>query len=226
MSDLTANQLAERLGITKRHALNLLSTQAIAGRRLANGIWLANSDAIARYEVNATRGSGRTLDTATAWGLLWELSGLEADWLSPSTRARVFRRIREADISMIASVVSKRTRAHRYTAANTERAAANLIATGRTAAHLINSNLIEDRRHVCGYVRSGTVENYARSHFMVAKENGSDVLYDNTLPINYDASAMPPAVIAADLARSTDTRERSAGLQSLERLRQQWLAVR
>lgn len=85
MTDLTATQLAERLGVTKRRALDLLRTGTIAGRQLVNGMWLADGDAVARYEVSASRGSGRTLDTATAWGLLWELSGLEADWLSAST---------------------------------------------------------------------------------------------------------------------------------------------
>ena len=79
MVDLTATQLAERLGVTTRRARDLLRTGEITGHQLANGTWLADSDAVARYEVSASRGSGRTLDAATAWGLLWELSGLDAE---------------------------------------------------------------------------------------------------------------------------------------------------
>src|SRR5690625_5183151 len=127
MADLTATQLAERLGVTRRRALDLLRTDQIAGRQLVNGMWLAESDAVARYEISAHRGSGRTLDVATAWGLLWELSGLDANWLSASTRARVLRRIRNSDASAIVSAVSKRAKAQRFTAANGERASADLI---------------------------------------------------------------------------------------------------
>lgn len=114
--------------------------------------------------------------------------------------------------------------AHRFTAANSERAMPGLIRTGRTAADMIGTELIEDHRWVCGYVRSGTVEEYAKSHFMIPKPAGNDVIYDNTLPVDFGDDVMPAAVVAADLARSTDTRERSAGLRALERMRQEWLA--
>lgn len=224
MVDLTVTQVAERLRVTRRRALELLRTEAITGHRLANGTWLADSNSVARYEVTATRGSGRMLDVSTAWGLLWELSGLEANWLSASTRARVRRRIRESEASLLAAAVAKRSRARRYRAANAELAAENLIASGRAAANLIDTDLIEDRRQVCGYVRSGTVEHHAKTHFMIEARNGHDVLYENTLPVAYAAAAMPAAVIAADLATSIDTRERSAGLQALEEMRQRWLA--
>ncbi len=224
MADLTAAELAERLGVTKRRALDLLRTGSIGGRQLANGAWLADSDAVARYETVAARGSGRTLDAATAWGLLWELSGLSADWLSTSTRQRVRRRIRESDATAIASAVAGRTKAHRFTAANAERANAGLIRTGRAAANALESDLLEDNRQVAGYVREGTVASYAKANFMIASIDGRDVLYDNTVPVAYEADVMPAAVIAADLATSTDTRERSAGLRALEQLREQWLA--
>ena len=226
MVDLTATQLAERLGVTTRRARDLLRSERIAGRQLANGTWLADSDAVARYEVSASRGSGRTLDAATAWGVLWELSGLDAEWLSASTRARVRRRIRDSDAAAIAAVVSKRTRAHRFTAANAERASAGLIRTGRAAVSVLDTDLIQDSRQVAGYVRSGTVGDYAKTHFMIPTATGNDVIFENTLPIDYTAETMPAAVVAVDLTASTDTRERSAGLQALEEMRQRWLAAR
>lgn len=224
LTDLTASQLSERLGVTRRRALELLRSKTISGCQLANGTWLADPEAVARYEISARRGSGRTLDASTAWGLLWELSGLDAGWLTDSTRARVRRRIRNSDATSIAAAVASRTRAHRYTSANTERAAAALIRTGRSAASMLGTDLIDDRRNVAGYVRSGSVDDYARAHFMVEHVNGKDVLYENTLPIPYDADAMLPAVIAADLSASTDTRERSAALSTIEDLRLRWLA--
>jgi len=225
MTELTASELAERLGVTKRRALELLRTQIISGHQLANGTWLADGASVVRYQLSAPKGSGRTLDGATAWGLLWELSGLRADWLSASTYARVRRRIRERTPADIVALVSSRTKPHYFTAANVERASKGLIKTGRAASDQISSDLLSDTRHVCGYVRSGNVTEYARSNFMIARPTGLDVIYDNTLPFEYEGERMPPAVIAADLANSTDTRERSAGLSALTKLRDQWLAA-
>ena len=225
MNVLTATQLAKRLGISSRRARDLLRTDAIAGHQLPNGTWLADTDSVIRYEMNAERGSGRTLDPATAWGLLWELSGREAVWLTARTRARVHRRIRDSDAGEITRAVSQRSRTYRYSAANAERAAEGVIMTGRPVAHLVDSDLIEDRRRVCGYV-SGDVGDYAKSHFMVAKTNGQDLLFENTLPVQHGSKVMPEAVIAADLALSINTRERSAALRVLEELRSRWLANR
>jgi hypothetical protein len=227
MTDLTATELATRLGVTRRRALALLADNKISARRLANGTWLANADAVARFERTAQRGSGRTLSADAAWGLLWELSGLEVGWLSASTHARVRRRIREATGAEIATVVAARTSAHYFAAANAERASANLIQTGRTASEVLatlGADLITDRRRVSGYVRAGTVADYAVSNFMIAMADGSDVLFENTLPFEFAGDIMPSAVVAADLARSTDTRERAAGIQAIEELKKRWLA--
>ena len=94
MVDLTATELASRLGVSRRHAIDLLAEGSIAGRKLSSGAWLADADSVLRYETSARRGGGRKLDVDTAWGLLWELSGLEATWLTPSTLSRTRRRLR------------------------------------------------------------------------------------------------------------------------------------
>jgi hypothetical protein len=224
VTDLTATELASRLGISRRHAIDLLAEGAIDGHKLSSGAWLADADSVLRYETSARRGGGRKLDTGTAWGLLWELSGLHAAWLTPSTLSRVRRRLRTWSSEDLARAVSGRTRARRYRAANPAKAGAELIATGRSAAGQLRVGLMDDRRQVSGYVRHGETDDYARTHFMVASINGQDVLYDNTLPTTYDADTMPAAVIAADLAVSTDTRERSGGLRALAELRSAWLA--
>lgn len=225
MAELTVTELADRLGVTSRRARDLLGGGEIAGRQLASRAWLADSDSVLRYETSARRGKGRGLDAASAWGLLWELSGLDADWLTLSTHARLRRRIREAGADQIAKAVGRRAVARRYTAANVERASAGLIATGRAAVGSLGTDLIDDRQRVSGYVRDGSADDYAAQHFMVAEIGGQDVVYENTLPIRFDGDVMPQAVVAADLATSTDTRERSAGLRAIEELRQVWLAA-
>ena len=224
-SGLTPRMIRRVEDDLRTRARGLLDNRDIAGRQLPNRMWLVDSDSVLRYELSTRRGRGRGLDSASAWGLLWELSGLDADWLTQSTRARVRRRVRYSNADEIAKVVSKRTVAHRYTAANAERAAEGLIATGRAAASVLGTDLIDDRRRVSGYVREGSADDYAARHFMVAELAGQDVVYENTLPIQFAGDVMPPAVVAVDLTTSADTRERSAGLRAIEELRQAWLVA-
>lgn len=223
MNDLTTSELAARLGITRRHATELVGSGAVDGRQLSSGQWLASADSVVRYESRARRGKGRKLDTATAWGLLWELSGLEVTWLTPSTRSRVRARIRAMEPDAIARAVADRTRAYHFTAANAARAQTGLIATAAAVAGSLRVGLMDDSRRVSGYPRRQSVQDYARDNFMAPLLSGGDVLYENTLPIAYDSAAMPEAVIAADLATSTDTRERSGALRALQELRSAWL---
>lgn len=106
-----------------------------------------------------------------------------------------------------------------------ELATSELIRTGRAAVGVIGTDLIEDSSRIAGYVRSGSIDDYAGRHFMVSQVNGKDVLYEKTLPIEFEGAEMPTAVVAADLALSTDTRERSAALRALNEMRGRWLAA-
>jgi hypothetical protein len=226
MVDLTVAELAGRLGVTQRRANDIVSTGAVSARQLANGTWLIESDSVARYELRR-KSSGRSLSPPTAWGLLWELSDLRSTWLTESTRARVRKRIREWTVGEIATAVAVRTRMRRYRAANVDRVAADIIGSGRFATDAIDTDLLVDRRRVFGYVpRGADVDMFALDHFMSPDETGADVLLENTLPTDYTGRVMPAGVIAADLALSTDTRERSAGLTALNELRETWLAKR
>jgi hypothetical protein len=226
MTDLTTTDVAKRLGVTRRRALGLMTEGRIRGRQLSSGAWIADADSVARFEITASSGSGRTLSVAASWALLWELSGLEVTWLSPSTHARVRRRIRTSTPEQIAQAVASRTREYRCTAANPDRAQKLLISTGRAAIHVVadlECDLADDQRHTCGYVRSGSMEDFAAENFLLPTGVDNDVLYANTLPIAFDGDTMPSAVVAADLSRSPSSRERSAGIRALEMLRQRWL---
>lgn len=227
MAEITTSDVARRLGITHRQANRIVSSGELSVRKLSNGAWVVEPDSLARFEVRRKSGAGRKLSASTAWALLWELSGLDADWLPVRTRARVAGRIREADVEQLVRDVAGRTRGHRFRSANAERVVPDILATGRLAASRLDTDLIEDGRRIAGYVPAGIeVNDFARSHFMAADPNGADVLFENTLPADYSGGVMPDAVIAADLALSTDTRERSAGIEALENLKERWLATR
>lgn len=227
MVELTAVELAERLAVSRRRAIELLAEHDISGRQLPSGAWLADSDSVARYEASARgRGSGRRLTTDNAWGLLWMLSGLDPSWATPVALSRLRARLRRDTPDALARAVASRTTAHRYQAANPAKAAEGLIATGRAAAGRLGVGLMDDRRAAVGYPPAKvTAVEYAKTHFMVETPTGQHIVYDNTLPVPYTGDAMPLAVIAADLAASTDTRERAGGLRALEELRAHWLTT-
>lgn len=226
MAQLTTAELANRLGVTRRRAAALASDGSIPATRLSSGAWLIHSDAVARFEKTAQRTAGRTLGSDASWAILWELSGLEVNWLSESTHARVRRRIRNSDAATLAAVVQQRTIVKHYVSANTELASRGLIKTARAAVVTLSDlgvDLSPDPTSVAGYVSIGSIDEHAAKNFMLQKHDGTDVLYENTLPFIFDQEFMPAAVVAADLTRSLDTREYSAGVRALGRLRELWL---
>ncbi|NUU08590.1 hypothetical protein [Leifsonia sp. C5G2] len=224
MVEITAAEVARRLGVTDRRARMLLTDGTIRGRQLPSGDWLADNDDVIRYLQRRRKGAGRGLDRATAWAILYELSGVRAAHLLPrATYTRARARIRTWPAERLATEVASRTTTHRYRSANVAKAQAGLIRTARAASDLIGSDLLPDMRRVAGYVPADTtVADYARAHFMVADPSGQDVLYENTAPLHSYTEPLP-AVVAADLAVSTDTRERSAGLHALDEMKRSWL---
>lgn len=222
--EITTADIAHRLGVTDRRARMLLADGAISGRQLPSRDWLADNDDVVRYLQRRRQTAGRGLNRATAWAILYELSGVEAAGLLPrATYARARTRIRTSSAEDLATAVAGRTATRRYRSANVVKAQADLIRTARAASDLIGSDLLPDTRRVAGYVPAGTaVADYARTHFMVEDPTGQDVLYENTAPLRTYTEPLA-AVVASDLAISTDTRERSAGLHALDEMKRSWL---
>ena len=224
MDSLMTKDAALALGVSQRQVTDLLHAGKLSGEQLGDGTWLVSPRSIAeRRSFNA--GAGRTWSAASSWALLGELSGQSTKALSQSTIARIRRRIRTSSAEEIARKVATRTRAHRYTADNLERTTIELVLTGKRAAHRIDSDLTSQTRTVEGYVREGDIEEFVRRHLLSADENGDVTIYERSGELGSEGSYAPDAVIAADLARSTATRERAAGIAALEKMRQQWLAT-
>ena len=224
MAELTVPQLAERLDVSVRHARRLVDSGRFAARQLPSGEWLIDNDSVIRYEKRRAP-DGRPLDADTAWALLYELSGVNASHLvSSATYARLRRRIRDMGPEGIAIAVAGRSNTHRFRSANARKAQADLVSTGRAASNLLDTDLLPDDRRVSGYVPVGTtITDYALTHFMVSDHTGPDTLYENTAPGGLTEPLT--GVVAADLALSTDTRESSAGIHALGRLKDPWLAA-
>ena len=223
MESVMTKDAALALGVSQRQVTDLLRVGKLNGEQLSDGTWLVSPRSISeRRSLNA--GAGRTWSAASSWALLGELSGQSSTGLSQSTLARIRRRIRSSTAEEIARKVASRTIAHRYAADSIAKTASELVLTGRSAADVIDNELTSQTQVVEGYLRDETLESFVRRHLLSADDNGDVTIYERHDSLNLDGRYAPDAVIAADLARSTSTRERSAGLTALEEMRQQWLA--
>jgi hypothetical protein len=144
--------------------------------------------------------------------------------MSQSTRDRIKRRIRTNSADEIARKVATRTTFHRYAADSLSKTADDLVLTGASASELIDKTLTANTRKVEGYVRVGNLDDFAKRHLLTLDANGDVTIYDSPKSERFDGRYASNAVIAADLARSVSTRERSVGLTALEDMRQAWLA--
>ncbi len=210
------------LGISQRQITELLRAGKLGGEQLQDGTWLVFRRALGeRRAIHA--GSGRAWSASSSWALLGELSGRATEGLSQSTQARIRRRIRDRSVDEIARKVATRTRVHRYTADSLSRTAADLTLTGASAADVVDRTLTAETRKVEGYVRAGDLDDFVRRHLLTLDAEGDVTIYEAPESEVFGRHASN-ATIAADLARSVSTRERSAGLAILENMRQAWLA--
>ncbi len=120
--------------------------------------------------------------------------------------------------------VASRMKVHRFAADSLETTWSDLVLTGRSAAETIDGNLAPQRRALEGYLRQGTLNDFALKHLLVPDARGDVTIYEHPDDVKFDDRFAPVAVVAADLTRSLATRERSAGLRVLEDVRKQWLA--
>ncbi len=222
MQDLMSKDAALALGISQRQVTELLRSGKLAGEQLQDGTWLVSRRSIGEHRGLHT-GSGRTWSASSSWALLDELSGREAEGLSQSTYDRMKRRIRTTSADEITRKVATRLTARRYAADSLARTTADLVLTGTSAAEVVDRTLTSETRRVEGYVREGQLDEFVRRHLLTLDAEGDVTIYE--APESQLAGRhASEAVIAADLARSVSTRERSAGLAALEDMRQAWLA--
>lgn len=221
MTEMTARQAAERIGVSTREVNRLIHNGSLRASKLGErtSAWLIDAGSLDEYG-RIKQGRGRSWNAATAWALLDELSGIEQA-LHPVTRFRISQRISASNADEIARKAATRVKTRRFAADDRGATANDLTLTGESAADRIGADLVGSGRTVEGYVPDGDVEGFIRSHLLVEDPRGDVVIYDTSRPVGHE---LPVAVVAADLARSTNTRARAAGVGALEDLRERWIA--
>lgn len=227
MAEVSTAEAATMLGVTDQQVRDLMYAGALRGRRLDSNRWLVDTSSVHAYE--AVRGGrGRRWSTESAWAVLDCLDGVKLAGRTPASTAtlkqRARARIRQHTAEQIGQKVAHRVSAHRYNSEDRAAVAAELGLTGRSAAAAV-TDLTPQTRLVEGYLRAGELEDFAARHLLLRDDVNGDVIIYTGAEYRYLNREPGRAVIAADLIRSTDIREHSAGVTLLERLRSEWLAT-
>lgn len=216
---LTVEEAAARLGVSAQEVRRLVRTGTLPAQRIGRTLVLPDDavDERARMPV----GPGRLLSASTAWATLWELSGEHADWLDRSARSRVTARLRVSDPEQVVAAARERAdrRELRVLPAYRDRVptAEGFVASGLSAADAVGADIVAAGAAVEGYCRAGTLERLRRDLGLSDRGEPNVVVRVPRfadLPLA-DRRHMPAAVVAVDLAESSDVRTRRAGLDLL-----------
>ncbi|SHG41937.1 helix-turn-helix domain-containing protein [Geodermatophilus nigrescens] len=216
---LTVDEAAARLGVSAQEVRRLVRTGTLPAERIGRTLVLPDDavDERARMPV----GPGRLLAAPTAWATLWELSGERADWLDRSARSRVAARLRSSDAEQVVAAARERAdrRELRALPAYRDRVSAveGFVASGLSAADAVGADIVAAGAAVEGYCTEGTLERLRRDLGLSDRGEPNVVVRVPRfadLPLA-GRQHMPVAVVAVDLAESSDVRTRRAGLDLL-----------
>lgn len=223
MQGLTTQEVARALGTTRQHAAALLKARKLQGEQLTDGRWIADTRSLNEY-TQLRRGVGRNWSAESSWALLAELDGIKVIGISARTRARIRERIRLTSAEEISRKVATRSSTFRFSSDDRLATARELILTGRSATDRLDTGLAQQSQIVEGYLCDADLEAFAQRHLLIPDANGDVVIHDGRGVLELYGGSIGQAVIAADLARSTATREHSAGVAALEEAKSRWLA--
>ena len=218
MTQMTTAAAAERLGVSQRQVQRLVEARELPATRTAGDAWVV--DALAVNAMARTRPTrGRPWSPATAWAALWQLSGLEVDWLDRRTMRPLDDRLASIDAEELVHATRRRAVIRRYRASESFLADLDVlvIRSGARAMERTRFGMDADLARIDGYCTAEAADSLARDFHLIEDPQGNVTLRVAAMPpaIIEGRDAMPVAVIAADLAESLGVRERSAGLRVL-----------
>ena len=215
---LTVPQAAVRLGVGEEQVRRLVRSGQLVASKVGQTIVIDDDavDARARLAVRP----GRFHVPATAWGALWELSGERASWLNPADRSRLRARLRRYDAEQLVAATRARSERHSVRVLPAYRepvlAAEGVVASGLTVAAAVGADILIAGAEDEAYCSTVTFARLRSDYALSDRGQANLVLriprFELDLP---GRERMPAAVVAVDLAESSDVRTRRAGLQLL-----------
>ncbi len=212
-------EAAKRLGVSEQRVRAMIHSGRIRASRIGHR-WLVESDLEGLPRAQA----GRPLEAANAWALLALLSGDSPEWIHPSVRSRLRKRMGQLNWLESALAGSQpRARIHRWRVLPGDidklDGAFRLVRSGLSAdyPHL---DVVPDSRQVDAYVEESSLGEIERRFRPERRSSDPNLLlrvpsHDWILRRKGQA---PAGVVAADLLRSDDPRVAGAARRLLRRL--------
>lgn len=215
---MTTSQAAEATGLTAHRIGCLARAGEIEAAKSGNTL-LVDAASLQAYK-NANQGRGRPVDARTAYGALWMLSGLDANWLTYAQARRLVIRLEGASAESLSWQLRKRAQILRFRASASflDAAKGKLILSGVSSSLLGSFGLLQSGGKVEGYIAEDKVDAIVSSCFLQEDPQGNVAIHAAPWLPGELGAEMPVAAVAADLAQSLDTREREAGIDMLRRL--------
>lgn len=215
---LTVREAAVRLGVGEEQVRRLVRSGQLVASRVGQTVVIDDDavDARARLAVRA----GRALAPATAWGALWELSAERATWMEPADRSRLRARLGRYDAQRLVAATRARAARHSLRVLPDYRAsvlaAEGVLASGLAAAAAVGADIVSAAGEDEAYCSSTTLARLRRDYALSDRGQANLVLRIPRFDLDLGGrERMPNAVVAVDLAESSDVRTRRAGLQLL-----------
>lgn len=197
--ELSVREVSERLNVSVQRVHAMLAAGELHGRRVG-GVWLLDEAQLLK-----PRKLGRPMSARTAWAAV--LGAREVDWLSPSERSRLLRRLNRLHddpnpAQLLATWLNGRAGAVDFSAPEPD----TLIAD----PDLVRSGISDARAGMSGgrgsefYVQPGTLRQVIRRHLLVEDPGGQVRLREAWVPLE---APVPLLLLAADLADRGRPRE-------------------
>jgi len=216
---ISTNEAARRLRVTPQRVLAMLHDELLTGRQVGR-TWLVDEASVAA-RASLPASAGRPWTTATVHRVIDALS--DGRKLSQRDTALV----RRTDAGELAVKVGQAITVRRYATKWRERVDAHLILTGESALDRITAepgrNLHATVRGIHGYVHNADAFNTLATTARLVEDSTGDVFIYRIRDDLFPWTEAPIALVAADCVRSASTRVRSAGLEALQQMREQWL---
>lgn len=211
------SRAASDLGVTAHQIAALVRLGELEGVYVSKRTLLIDLPSLLRY-AQLRRGRGRPLSEKSAFDALGLLSGIRPESLTYQQDRRLRQKLKDIAVEDLVWQTRKRKKTKRYRCSPSFLGEMKgfLVLSGISAAaeyfDLTGGDVALE-----GYVSSDDLPDLEKKFFLREEANTNVVLHVSSC-VPWDVGIMPEAVVAADLAESLNARERTAGLDALGRL--------
>lgn len=225
---LSVSEAASKAKVDPSYIRAMLASDKLAGEKVG-GRWLVDPLALERL-VGQGGQRGRLYEPANAWALLCIASGLPADWIGPSARSRMRRRLREEGLQGVRRKLTSRGKPRGYHVHPGELkrvvARPDLLRSGISAAGDYRLGLVSgleydayiDERNLPRVVRDHALQSTNGAHGPVVLRPVSPGAWRHIK----DMEAAPLAAVVLDLAEEVEARSLRIGRERLQQLDGEW----